>query len=101
VATAAGSTAAIHSAGTRPLPLGSRDLVFRVREPYPYGSAKPCLLSGSIGPRQRLRVSSQMRAGRLFIDGPRDAHVVQIGDRVTLSRSHEELVLLGFVDRRR
>jgi NAD+ kinase len=96
IATAAGSTAAIHSAGARPLPLSSQKLVFRVREPYPYGRSALRLLHGTLGARERLTLTSQVRSGRLFIDGPRDVHVVEIGARLTVSRSPEPLTLLGF-----
>ena len=96
VATAAGSTAAIHSAGARPLPIGSQKLVFKVREPYPYGPRKLRLLDGTIGPREKLTLTSQVRSGRLFVDGPRHEHVVEIGARLTMSRSPEPMTLLGF-----
>jgi len=96
IATAAGSTAAIRSAGARPLPIASQQLLFRVREPYPHGAAPLRLLHGTLGPRERLTITSQVRSGRLFIDGPRDVHVVEIGARLTVSRSPEPLTLLGF-----
>jgi NAD+ kinase len=96
VATPAGSTAAIHSAGARPLPIASQELVFRVREPYPYGRARLKLLQGTLGPRETLSITSQVRSGRLFVDGPRDVHVVEIGARLTMSRSPDPMTLLGF-----
>jgi NAD+ kinase len=96
VATPAGSTAAIRSAGARPLPIGSQRLTFRVREPYLYGPRKLALLRGTVGAREKLVLTSQVRSGRLFIDGPRNVHVVEIGSRLTLSRSPEALMLLGF-----
>jgi NAD+ kinase len=96
VATAAGSTAAIHSAGARPLPVESKQLVYRVREPYPYAGTPLHLLHGTIEPRQKLSLTSQVREGRLFVDGPRDVHVVEIGARITMSRSPESMTLLGF-----
>jgi NAD+ kinase len=96
VATAAGSTAAIASAGGRPLPLGSAQLQFVVREPYRHGRAVPRLLHGFVRAGERLMLRSQIRAGRLFIDGPRRFLTVEIGARLELSRSPEPLSLLGF-----
>ena len=96
VATAAGSTAAIASAGGRPQPLRSQQLQFLVREAYRHGRAAPRLLHGLVRAGERLQLRSQIRAGRLFIDGPRAVHTVEIGARLELSRSPEPLTLLGF-----
>jgi NAD+ kinase len=96
VATAAGSTAAIRSAGGRVLPIASRDLQFAVREPYAIGERSYRILKGTIGPRERIELESHMRAGRLFIDGPHVWRTVEIGSVLRLHRSDEPLLLLGF-----
>jgi NAD+ kinase len=96
VATAAGSTAAIRSAGGREQPISSKHLQFVVREPYQRGKAAYRVRKGLIGPHERLELQSQMRAGRLYLDGPRIWHAVEIGSRLELSRSDEPLLLLGF-----
>ncbi len=96
VGPAAGSTAAIRSAGGRILPPGSRKLQFVVREPYhpPFGAYR--LRRGLVGSGDELVVYSQMREGRLYIDGPRVMHEVGIGDRLTFRESDEPLKLLAF-----
>lgn len=94
VATAAGSTAAIYSAGGKPQPITSDRLQFRVREPYVF-DRKVQLVSGFVGAREKLVVESHIRLGRLFFDGPRRTHPVTIGARIEIDRSPEPLTLLG------
>jgi NAD+ kinase len=96
VSTAAGSSAAIRSAGGQLQPIGSPRLQYVVREPYlladrPYG-----LLKGLIAPGERLEIQSHMRAGRLYLDGPHIHRPVEIGSRLLFTRSNEPLLLLGF-----
>jgi len=94
VSTAAGSTAAIYSAGGTPQPITSQRLQFRVREPYVF-DRKVKLTSGFVGPREKLVVESHIRLGRLFFDGPRRVQHVPIGARIEIDRSPEPLTLLG------
>lgn len=96
VGPAAGSTAAIRSAGGKILPPGSRKLQFVVREPYhpPLGAYR--LRKGLVKPEEELVVYSQVREGRLYLDGPRVMHEVGIGDVLTFRRSEEPLMLLAF-----
>ena len=96
IAPSAGSTAAIRSAGGSILPPGSRKLQFVVREPYhpPLGAYR--LRKGLIPSGQSLVVYSQMREGRLYIDGPRVMHEVGIGQKLTFTESPEPLRLLAF-----
>lgn len=94
VATAAGSTAAIYSAGGKPQPIASERLQFRVREPYVF-DRKVKLTSGFVSPRETLTVESHIRLGRLYFDGPRRVHPVAIGARIEIARSDEPLTLLG------
>jgi NAD+ kinase len=96
VATAAGSTAAIRSAGGRVLPIASRELQFAVREPYAVGERSYRILKGMVGPREHVELESHMRAGRLFIDGPHVWRTVEIGSVLRIYRSDEALLLLGF-----
>jgi NAD+ kinase len=100
VATAAGSTAAIRSAGGRVLPAASRNLQFAVREPYAVGERGYRVLRGLIGQREHLEIQSHMRAGRLYIDGPHVWRTVEIGSVLRFQRSPEPLTLLGFRSRR-
>jgi NAD+ kinase len=101
IATPAGSTAAIRSAGGRVLPIGSRQLQFAVREPYALGERRYRMLKGTLGPSQHMEIRSHMRTGRLYIDGPHIWRPVDIGSVLRMSRSDESLLLLGFRSRGR
>jgi NAD+ kinase len=101
VATAAGSTAAIHSAGAPILPIGSKRLQFVVREPYAARGRGYSLVRGAIAPGERLEIRSHMRAGRLYIDGPHIWRPVEIGAVLRIQRGSEPLCLLGFRGRGR
>lgn len=96
VGPAAGSTAAQHSAGGRVLPVDSKQLQFVVREPYQPHGVRYGLLKGLIQPTGSLRIHSNMRAGRLYLDGPHDNHAVEMASTIEFRRSPEPLRLLGF-----
>jgi NAD+ kinase len=96
VGPAAGSTAAQLSAGGRVLPAGSKRLQYVVREPYVPPAGSYSLTRGLIDPGEQLVVTSKIRDGRIFIDGPHHVREVRMGARVTLRRSDEPLSLLGF-----
>ncbi len=92
---AAGSTAAIRSAGGKVLPIGSQKIQFVVREPYRGVDNKYRLVKGIVSPGEQLTITSRMTKGRLFLDGTQKVHVVGIGDRVRVQLSDEPLTLLG------
>jgi NAD+ kinase len=93
---AAGSTAAQRSAGGKVLPPTSTALQYVVREPYTPDGAGYAHTRGLVRDGERLRVVSKMRAGRLYLDGPHDAHVVEMGAEIAFTRSPQSLTLLGF-----
>lgn len=95
VSTAAGSTAAIRSAGGRPMAFRSRMLQYLVREPYLPPGAEYGLARGHVHPGEALRVRSKMRDARIYADGSRNAVSVEFGQEVTFSLSEEALVLMG------
>lgn len=100
VATAAGSTAAIRSAGGRLMPPRSSRLQFVVREAFPRGGIRqrvePTLTRGFISVGQKLEIRSKTEASRLYVDGPHVVFPVEFGDRVRFSLSDEPLTLFGF-----
>jgi NAD+ kinase len=96
ISTAAGSTAAIRSAGGRVLPIGSKRLQFMVREPYEHHGVGYRVLRGMIAPGEQLEIQSHMRSGRLYIDGPRIFRPVDIGSVLRMYASDQPLTLLGF-----
>lgn len=97
VGPAAGSTAAQLSAGGRTFPVSSRRLQFVVREPFEAGEKRLRMRRSFFGPGERLLICSRMRAGRVYLDGPKLVRVVGFGSELHMSLSDEPLTLLGFV----
>jgi len=95
VGPAAGSTAAIRSAGGKVLATGSQKIQFVIREPYRGVDNKYRLVKGMVPPGEDLKITSRMTKGRIFLDGTQKVHVVGIGDRVRMRLSDEPLTLLG------
>jgi NAD+ kinase len=93
IATAAGSTGGIRSAGGVVMPLRSRRLQFRARELYRRPGVVHRLPSGFIPPGESLVVESQMEAGWLFVDGSRIGHPFPFGARAELRAAREPLRL--------
>ena len=78
IATAAGSTGAIRSAGGKPLARNSRALVYRPRELY---SGSRCRLRGGAVPAgRRVAVGSLMREGMICVDGEHMTYPFRYGD---------------------
>ncbi len=100
VSTAAGSTAAIQSAGGRVMPPRSKRLQFVVREPFPSGGGEkqqePTLVDGFISEGELLTIRSKTAAARLYVDGPHVVFPVHFGDVVTFSRSATPLKLFRY-----
>jgi NAD+ kinase len=91
-----GSTAAQASAGGKAFSPGAAALQFVAREPYIGAGAQLRMRRGMVEKRQTLRIKSGIRAGRLYVDGPHLARVVDIGSVLSLDVSKEPLTLLGF-----
>lgn len=98
--TASGSTAAMRSAGGRQMPLGSRRVQYRVREPFYFG-VKPRLLSGFLAPGENIEVRSKMRTATVYMDGPHLRRSVQLGDVVTVMAGGPVVRIVGFDEHRR
>lgn len=102
IATAAGSTAGIRTAGGALLPIRTNRIQYAVREMYtPPGERKPKLLRGAVSGRTGIRIVSRMADGALFVDGPRHRYPLQIGTRVSVKASPLPLRVLGFDAARR
>jgi NAD+ kinase len=101
IATAAGSTAAIRAAGGRIMPLRSRQLQYLVREPYFGENDRFRLLKGCVPPHMPLRLTSKMRRGRLFMDGPHLRFPLGLGDVLTVTTAPVPLRVLGLDGQRR
>ena len=95
VGPAAGSTAAIHSAGGKVLPTGSQKIQFVVREPYS-GKGDPYkIVKGMVSPGETLLLHCKMPEGMLYMDGSQKTKTVSLGGIVRMSLSDEPLLLLG------
>lgn len=100
-ASAAGSTAAIRSAGGRRLPLRSRRLQYLVREPYIADGPPYRLGKGLVAPNAQVELTSKTRQGRLYIDGSHRYVPCGLGDQIQVSTAAPPLRVLGIDDERR
>lgn len=99
VSTPAGSTAAMRGAGGRVMALRSRSLQFAVREPYtptgePFQRTRDLIRPGEV-----FTLHNKLREARVYLDGPRLALSVEMGQRVAFDLSSEPLVLVGVTRR--
>lgn len=85
VSTAAGSTAAMLSAGGFAMPALSKDLQYMVREPISPTEANFGLMHGSIKPEQSMDIDWYTKEGLIYIDGSHIVHPVQHGDAIQVS----------------
>jgi len=95
LSTAAGSTAGIRAAGGRVLPLHSRKRQYLVREPYAGNGQRYRLLKGMVPPGAAIEVTSRMRRGRVFIDGPHLRYALGLGDKLSVALAPTPLRLYG------
>ncbi|KAF9672595.1 hypothetical protein SADUNF_Sadunf11G0058500 [Salix dunnii] len=84
VSTAAGSTAAMLSAGGFAMPVLSEDLQYMVREPISPGAAIR-VMHGIIKSDQSMKASWFSKKGVIYIDGSHVFHSIQHGDSIELS----------------
>ncbi|KAH0986459.1 hypothetical protein GBA52_013636 [Prunus armeniaca] len=86
VSTAAGSTAAMLSAGGFPMPILSEDLQFMVREPISPGETSS-LMHGLIKSHhdQSMDATWFCKEGAIYIDGSHVFYSIQIGDTIEIS----------------
>jgi NAD+ kinase len=91
VATAAGSTAAIRSAGGRVAPLRSRRMQYFIRELYREPGRDYRLVRGFIEPGEDMVIASKMPEGWLYIDGARTVYPFPFGTRARLRLAEHSL----------
>lgn len=99
ISTAAGSTAAIRSAGGTILPLESSVLQYLVREPVPREPALT-LTKGVFSEVSAFEIISRMPGGRVYLDGPHESVELGIGDTLMIHHDFPPLKLLGLKRRR-
>jgi NAD+ kinase len=101
IAPAAGTTAAVASAGGKVMPIRSRGFQFVVREPYSSNGRSLRLAKGVVPAGDRLTVVSKMRTGRVYIDGAHSWFPIPFGERLTVDTRTPSLRLFGFDEARR
>jgi NAD+ kinase len=95
LSTAAGSTAGIRAAGGHVLPLHSRKRQYLVREPYAGNGQRYRLLKGIVPPATTIEITSRMRRGRVFVDGPHLRYALGLGDKLSVTLAPTPLRLYG------
>ncbi|KAJ0964845.1 hypothetical protein J5N97_025983 [Dioscorea zingiberensis] len=85
VSTAAGSTAAMLSAGGFPMPIMSHDLQYMVREPILPRLVDVPLLHGLVKPNQSIEVTWYSKEGTIYIDGSHEFCSMRHGDTIRIS----------------
>ncbi|KAI0491553.1 hypothetical protein KFK09_025813 [Dendrobium nobile] len=91
ICTAAGSTAAMLSAGGFPMPISSSELQFMVREPISPRAVDFPLLHGLLKSNQFMNISWYGKEGTIYIDGSHLFFPIRHGDIVELSANAPQL----------
>ncbi|KAL1349925.1 hypothetical protein AAHE18_07G190000 [Arachis hypogaea] len=84
VSTAAGSTAAMHSAGGFPMHILSQDLQYMVREPISHGALSD-FMHGLVEHDQKMDTTWSSRRGVIYIDGSHVNYSIKNGDFIQIS----------------
>lgn len=85
VSTATGSTAAMRSAGGKVMPMRSKRIQYKIREPYQHHNAPPLERThGFLEPGQCLSLTSRMRIAQVWADGPHRRAKIKYGERVLI-----------------
>lgn len=94
ISTAAGSTAAIKSAGGAPLPLDSKKIEYMIREPYEPHGKKYHLLKQILSPGRSIEILSMMDDAAIFVDGPHIIYPVMRGSIMVVRHAVQPLQVL-------
>ncbi len=96
IATASGSTGSLRAAGGKVLPITSQQFQYLVREPCIRPGQTSQLLSGLLNQSDEIKLLSQTRLGRVFIDGQHIEYHFAIGDELIIKPAAQ--YLHAFVD---
>lgn len=91
IAAPTGSTAAIRSAGGKPMPLTKPAMQYVVRELFPEPGKRFRIRKGILPKGKKLTIYSRMRQGALFIDGNKISVPLNFGDKVEISADGKPL----------
>jgi len=95
VATAAGSSSVISSAGAKPVKVNSRVVQFAVREACA-SRGRARLLAGRLADTGKLIVRSMMTEGRIYLDGAGCSYKFGLGSELVIDRARQPLLLAEF-----
>jgi len=94
IATAAGSSGGLRSAGGRILPQESKEFQYKPRELYRWKNVQYQLKGNILKPAQKIMMTSLMREGVVFVDGSHVCLPFSFGARISVSRSSNPLRII-------
>jgi NAD kinase len=94
IATAAGSSGGLHSAGGKVLAQESKKFQYRPRELYRWKNTHHRLKGGILKPTQKITLTSLMREGVVFVDGSHVCLPFSFGARISVNRSSSPLKII-------
>lgn len=94
IATAAGSTGAVRSAGGRALPITSAQIQYRPRELYRRNGSAYRLTGGVLPPKTPISVGSLMGKGLICVDGEHRTYPFKYGDTVQVQKNPTTLTVI-------
>jgi NAD+ kinase len=99
ISTAAGSTAAIYSAGGKIIDINSKEMQYVVREPWAIEKRSYKLLKGLA--KKRITITPFLMGMAIWIDGAELFYEIKPGQKLTIRPSSCPLKLIGFDDKKR
>jgi len=94
IATAAGSSGGLHSAGGKVLPQENKEFQYKPRELYRGRNIKYHLKGGVLKPSQKITLTSLMREGVVFVDGSHVCMPFSFGTKIFVERSSNPLKIV-------
>jgi len=94
--TAAGSTAAVRSAGGFTMPHDNKNLQYLVREPFQPRRKRIHNVHGFVRPTEKIEITSGIKDGAIYIDGSYITNAVYEGDKLVIEASDRPLTLVNF-----
>jgi len=94
IATAAGSSGGLHSAGGKVLPQEDKEFQYRPRELYRGKNIRYHLKGGVLSQNQKITMTSLMREGVVFVDGSHVCLPFSFGAKIFVNRSANPLKII-------
>jgi NAD+ kinase len=94
IATAAGSSGGLHSAGGKVLPQENKDFQYKPRELYRGKKIRYHLTGGILSPTHKITLTSLMREGVVFVDGSHVCLPFSFGSKIFVKASSNPLKII-------